>query len=58
MSAKKPYVKPSVIALEVLADTKVSMQDSCKTSLSASGAGFTGCVEGEFDPTPCVNQAS
>jgi hypothetical protein len=58
MSTKKPYVKPSVIALEVLADTKVSMQDSCKTSLSATGSGFTGCVEGPLDPTPCVNQVS
>ena len=58
MATRKPYTPPSVMALEIVADGKVSMQDSCKTSQSATGSGFSGCTLSDEDPTPCVNTVS
>jgi hypothetical protein len=47
-----------VVALEVVADGKVSMQESCKTSQSSVGSGFSGCTTSNIDPTPCVDTVS
>lgn len=58
MSMRKSYSPPSVTALEVVADAKVSMQETCKTSQSATGSGFTGCTLSQIDPTPCVDTVS
>ena len=58
MPIRKPYAAPSVIALEVVADGKVSMQESCKTSQSSVGSGFSGCTTSNIDPTPCVDTVS
>ncbi|HJU66859.1 MAG TPA: hypothetical protein VJ650_01340 [Gemmatimonadaceae bacterium] len=58
MTTRKSYSPPAVVALEVVADGKVSMQESCKTSQSATGSGFSGCTLSDIDPTPCVNTVS
>lgn len=58
MSMRKSYSPPSLTALEVVADAKVAMQTSCKTSQSAVGSGFTGCTTSAIDPTPCVDTVS
>lgn len=58
MPIRRSYTPPSLIALEVVADGKVSMQESCKTSQSSVGSGFSGCTISPIDPTPCVDTVS